>query len=350
MRKAERKIGKVYITAIGNTFMVSKEKEEYIKNKLPYEILKRIYFNSRVSLRQFGKELGRSYHVVKSVLEKLEKEYAIKYTLELDEVALGFVPGKIILVKFSERPSIDIIKSELANDPYVQNAYLAEGDFDLLLHVVGLTQQEFGAWQWKFRLKFSKQGATLYVADISRLSIGFLPLSNEVIEKSPVLSKSEKQILMLLNSNSRMKLVEIAKKLKVKDLDRILYIIRKLKSMGIIKKFSALTQNPDKRLLYAYTVYVNPTEEHGRFVSEFLKNISNNQEGGIVNEYNLILDAQGFFDGLFICVFKDGEALAKRGPDLLKALWSKENPVIKKAILTGIIVGELPFHLEEIKI
>ena len=330
--------------------MVSKEKEEYIKNKLPYEILKRIYFNSRISLRQFGKELGISYHVVKSVLEKLEKEYAIKYTLELDEVALGFLPGKIILVKFSERPSIEIIKSELANDPYVQNAYLAEGDFDLLLHVVGLSQREFGAWQWKFRLKFSKQGATLYVADISRLIIGFLPLRNEVIEKSPVLSKSEKQILMLLNSNSRMKLVEIAKKLKVKDLDRILYIIRKLKSMGIIKKFSALTQNPDKRLFYAYTAYVNPTEEHGKLKIEFFKGITSGLDTEIISEYNMVLDAQGFFDIIFICAFKDGEALAKRGPDLLKALWSKENPVIKKAILTGIIVGEWPFHLEEIKI
>jgi len=343
-------MAKFILNKIENTFMVSKEKEEYIKNKLPYEILKRIYFNSRLSLRQFGKELDVSYHVVKSVLEKLEKEYVIKYTLELDEVALGFVPGKIILVKFSERPSIDIIKGELANDPYVQNAYLAEGDFDLLLHVVGLSQTEFGAWQWRFRLKFSKQGATLYVADISKNIIGFLPLRNEVIEKSTRLSKSEKQILMLLNSNSRIKLVEIAKRLKVKDLDRILYIIRKLKSMGIIKKFSALTQNPDKRLFYAYTVYVNPTEEHEKLGFEFLKDISKSPEGEIVNEYNIALNTQGFFDSLFICVFKDGEALAKRGPDLLKALWSKENPVIKKAILTGIIVGEWPLHLEEIKI
>jgi DNA-binding Lrp family transcriptional regulator len=330
--------------------MTSKEKEEYIKNKLPYEILKKIYFNSRISLRKFGRELGISYHVVKSVLKKLEEEYEIKYTLELDEAALGFVPGKIVLVKFGDKPSIDIIKGALVNDPYVQDAYLAEGDFDLLLYVVGLTQQEFGAWQWRFRLKFSRQDAVLYVADNSRTNVGFFPLRNEVIEKSPVLSKSEKQILMLLNSNSRIKLVEIAKKLKVKDLDRVLYIIKKLKKMGIIKRFSALTQNPDKKLFYAYTAYVNPTEEHTKLRIEFSKNILSNLDSEIVNEYNVILDAQGSFDSLFICAFSDGEALAKRGSDLLKNLWSKENPIIKKAILTGIIVGEWPFHLEEIKV
>ena len=59
--------------------MAQKEKEEYIRSKLPYEILKRIYKDSRISLRRMGEELGISYHVIKSVLKKLEEEYNIAY-------------------------------------------------------------------------------------------------------------------------------------------------------------------------------------------------------------------------------------------------------------------------------
>ena len=327
--------------------MAQKEKEEYIRSKLPYEILKRIYKDSRISLRRMGEELGISYHVIKSVLKKLEEEYNIAYTLELDEEKLGFAPAKIVLIKFGEKPNIEIIKNELANDPYVQNAYLAEGDFDLFLHVVGLSQQEFGAWQWKLRVKFNKYNPVVNVADISQKVIGFLPLRSEVIEKSTALSKPEKQILTILNENSRIKLIEIARKLKVKDLDRILYIIKKLKSMGIIKRFSALTQNPDKRLFYAFSTYVSPTEKHGEYVEEFYSKVLKNEENDMISDYNVIMVMHGFGDIFFICAFKDGEALAKKGPELLKNLWAIENPIIKKAVLTGIIVGKWPFHLED---
>ncbi|MGC8662374.1 MAG: hypothetical protein ACP5RT_01150 [Candidatus Micrarchaeia archaeon] len=327
--------------------MVSIEKREYIKNKLPYDILKRIYKGSRVSLRKMGGELGISYHVIKSALKNVEEKYNIAYTLELDEEKLGFAPAKIVLIKFGEKPNIEIIKNELASDSYVQNAYLAEGDFDLFLHVVGLSQQEFGAWQWKLRVKFNKYNPVMNVADISRNKIGFLPLRSEVIEKSTVLSKPEKQILIMLNENSRMKLIEIARKLKVKDLDRILYIIKKLRSMGIIKRFSALTQNPDKRLFYAFSAYVSPTEKHNKYVEEFYSKVLKNEDNDVVSDYNLIVTAQGFADEFIVCTFKDGEALAKKGPELLKNLWAIENPIIKKAVLTGIMVGKWPFHLED---
>ncbi|MGB9732605.1 MAG: hypothetical protein ACPLYE_01800 [Candidatus Micrarchaeales archaeon] len=327
--------------------MAQKEKEEYIRSKLPYEILKRIYKDSRISLRRMGEELGISYHVIKSVLRKLEEEYNIVYTLELDEEKLGFAPAKIVLIKFNEKPNIEIIKNELANDPYVQNAYLAEGDFDLFLHVVGLSQKEFGVWQWKFRVKFNKYNPVLNVADISRNTVGFLPLRSEIIEKSPILSKPERQILAILNENSRIKLIEIARKLKVKDLDRILYIIKKLRGMGIIKRFSALTQNPDKRLFYAFSVYVSPTEKHGEYIKNFYSQVLKNEENNVISDYNVIISTHGFGDGFYICAFKDGEALAKKGPELLKNLWVIENPIIKKSVLTGIMVGKWPFHLED---
>ncbi|MGC9205262.1 MAG: hypothetical protein ACP5FN_03245 [Candidatus Micrarchaeia archaeon] len=329
--------------------MPSRETQEYIKNQLPYEILKRVYKNSRLSLRALGRELNISYHVVKTVLNKLEDKYNLAYTLDLDEVKLGFAKAKIVIIKFSERPGIDAIKKELVNDPYVQNAYLVEGDFDLMLHIVGLSTEEFGVWQWLFRLKFNNFKVKLEVADISRNYVGFLPLRSELLLKSPVLSHSEKQILVQLNNNSKEKLSEIARKLKVKDLDRLLYIIRKLKNNGIIKSFSALTQNPDKTLFYVFSVYVNPSEQHSALVKKFNEEIFK-EENNIVSTYSFMSSMQGFCDGIYLCVFKDGEELAKKGPDLIKSLWSAEDPIIKKGVITGILVGKWPFHLEEMKI
>ncbi|MFP3215637.1 MAG: Lrp/AsnC family transcriptional regulator, partial [Candidatus Micrarchaeota archaeon] len=75
---------------------------------------------------------------------------------------------------------------------------------------------------------------------------GFMPLRNKAIMNSPNLSEFEKKVLTILNENSREKISEIAKKVKVKDLDKVIYVIKKLKERGIIKKFTAITTKPSK--------------------------------------------------------------------------------------------------------
>ncbi len=319
--------------------------QNYVKNDLPYALLMSLYEDSRASLRGLGKRFKISYHVINSVLEELEDKYDIKYTLELDETRLGFVEGKIITIKFGIKPGIDFIKERIRKDFFIQDAYLAEGDFDLLLYVVGVEPKDFQKWQWTLRMGLSKYKPALKFSNVSSRIMGFFPIKSSLIKESEELSKGERAVLMLLNDNSRMRLSDIAKRLKMSP-DKVVYLIKKLKEMGAIKRFTALTQNPDKRILYAYGAYMIPTEEHIELAITMAKEIVNEDLHETVNDYAVTADMNGNYDFFAVCAFKNGETLSRRGAEFAREVWLREDPVIDKALLTDIIVGKWPFHLE----
>ncbi|MDE1828178.1 MAG: Lrp/AsnC family transcriptional regulator [Candidatus Micrarchaeota archaeon] len=326
-----------------------RETQEYVKSGLPYDILREIYKDSRVSLQELGRRFNISYHNIAAALKELEKRYDIEYTLELDEAALGFTEGRIITIKFENpAPSIDFLRERFTKDIFVQDAYLATGDFDLLLYVVGITSKDFKAWEWRLRMDLGEYRPVFKSSIMDEKSIGFLALRSELIKESPILSNSEKKVLMLLNNNSRARLKEICEKCKIKNPMHVVYILRKLKEKGIIKKFSALTQKPDKKIISAYGLRLIPTKEHHhKFFINFAKELLNETASEITNDYCFIADVTGAYDGMYLCTFEDGERLSKRGPDLIQRLWAVESPRIDRAMLTYLIIGKWPFHLEE---
>jgi DNA-binding Lrp family transcriptional regulator len=333
-----------YNFEIGN-MPASRQTQEYIEKELPYKVLMSLYENSRTSLRELGNEFDISYHAVSKVLERCEEEYKLAYTLELSEKALGFSEGRVIAIKFETLPEIDFLRDRLSNDIFVQNAYMASGDFDLLLYVVGLTSNDFVKWQFNLRVDFSEFKPTFKFSTVDAYMLGFFPMRNELLDQSSVLSSSEKRILGLLNSDSRMKLSEIVEKSKSTQM-HVIYTIKKLKERGIIRRFSALTQNPDKKVFFAYTLANTPGKNHGALLSSFLDELTNEDFHEITNDYSLIINGVGSYDSIYMCDFYDGTVLAKKGSDLLQKLWAPENPKIEKAILTGVLVGLWPFHLE----
>lgn len=322
-----------------------RETQKYIEDELPYRILGDVYENSRSTLKEMGRKLNISYQVVGRLLKKLEEQYSIVYTLDLDEQALGFSEGKVMTIKFEKAPNIDLLKEKFGKDIFVQDAYLATGDFDLLIYVVGLTSKDFQAWQFSLRQEFSEYSPTVKVSDVNYQQIGFFPIRSELIHESTVLNDVEKRILMTLNENSRIKLKDLVRKSSTTQM-RAIYAMQKMKENGIIKSFSALTQNPDKTLFVCYTLVITPIKEHTKLFLEFAKEIVSEEFRETVNDYAFWSDCQGSIDALVLCSFANGETMAKRGPNLVERLWVTESPKIEKAILTGVIVGKWPFHRE----
>ena len=203
--------------------------QEYVKNELPYEILMSLYKNSRASLRELGRDLGISYHTINTTLKELEKKYKIEYTLEIDASRLGFTESRIITIKFGTMPDINYLKTRITKDIFIQNAYLAEGEFDLLLHIVGIGEKDFQSWQWSLRMDLSNYKPSFKFCTVSDWMVGFLPLREELIRQTSVLSKTEINVLVLLNLDSRIRIKEISKKLRLPP-SRIVYIIKKLRN------------------------------------------------------------------------------------------------------------------------
>jgi len=322
------------------------EKQAYVKNELPYELLKALYNNSRLSLRELAAQHGVSHHVVSYMLKRLEREYGIVYTLDLDENKMGFANGRIVTIKFKNKPDIEIIKEKLINDPFVQDLYLADGDFDLIMYVSGITEEEFKVWQWHFRQYFNKYMPLLRTSTLTAKYAGFMSLRNKAIMNSPNLSEFEKKVLAILNENSREKISEIAKKVKVKDLDKVIYVIKKLKERGIIKRFTAITTKPGKGIVQAFGTVVNPSNNHLNYVINFYNEVVNEEKHQLASDYILITDTLGYFDGFNIASFDRGEDAEKRGAEMYKKIFADEILLLEKGIITDTLAGYLPLHID----
>ncbi|MDE1854740.1 MAG: Lrp/AsnC family transcriptional regulator [Candidatus Micrarchaeota archaeon] len=324
----------------------SRESKEYVEKELPYKLLLEMYKDSRRSLKELGRGLHISYHTVSKTLSQLEEKYKLNYTLDIDTGKLGFSEGRIITIKFNERPSVELLKQRFQKDVFVQDAYLAEGDFDLLLYVIGLSSKEFVSWQWKLRIELRKYEPSFKTSTADQNIIGFLPIKNALIEASENLSDTEKKVLCALNDNSRIKLKELVQKSKTTQM-RVIYVLKKFKTEGVIKKFAALTQNPSKRIFLAYTAYLNPGGNHDKLMFSFGEELLKENKQEVTSDYVLVIDAVGAHDLLYVCTFENGEKLSERGPDLLKTILTDESPKIEKAILTDVITGKWPFHLDD---
>lgn len=323
----------------------SKKTQEFVAKELPYKLLMYLYNDSRAPLKELGRQFNISYHTVSEVLKKYEEKYKIAYTLELNEQALGFTEGRVIAIKFATMPSIDVLKERFQKDIFVQDAYLGSGDFDLLLYVVGLTNRDFNIWQFKFRVDFSEYKPNVKISTLNYYTIGFFPLRNELLGESTMLNENEKKVLLLLNENSRIKLAELVKRSKLTQM-RVIYIMKKLKEKGIIKKYTTLMQQADKRLFVAYSCIHTPTKWHNKLLLNFFEEMTKEDLHEVTNDYGLMCDANGFCDLFFMCAFENGEVAAKRGPEILKTLWKDEDAKVEKLILTSLLVGKWPFHLE----
>ena len=324
----------------------TKESRKYVDKELPYRLLAEIHKDSRRSMKELGRSLGISHHTVSRTLEKLEEKYGLAYTLDFDPGKLGFSEGRIITIKFEERPGLDFLKQRFEKDIFVQDVYSAEGDFDLLLYVIGLTPTEFAAWQWKLRIDLKKYKPLLKISTADNFVIGFLPLRNQLIEMSDKLSGVEKKILTELNENSRIKLNELIKRSKTTQM-KVIYAMKKFKKEGIIKKYTALVQNPTKRIFLAFTILFSPNENHSKLRSVFLKELVKEDLHSATSDYSVILDTVGAYDSIYICTFDSGEGLSRIGPDMQKSVFSDEAPKIDRAVLTGVITGKWPFHLDD---
>ncbi len=319
---------------------------KFIREEVPYQILVRIAKNSRITIRELSREIGVSHFTISKVLKELEARYHIYYTVELDEVALGFSEGRLITVKFENTPTREFLYNKFRRDVFVQDAYLGTGDFDLLLYVVGLTSKDFQTWQFKLRMDLSDYVPIFKTSTINEYIVGFLPLKNELIELSPILNKTEKAVLKAVNENSRIKLKELVNKAKTTQM-RAIYILEKLEQKKIIRKFAALTQETDKKIILAYGATLTPVKNHQELALNLAKEFTTESFNGATSDYVLDVNINGTYDVFSMCTFKNGEEMSKRGAELVQTMWKTEKPKIDRAILTDIIVGKWPSHLEE---
>lgn len=127
---------------------------------------------------------------------------------------------------------------------------------------------------------------------------------------------------------------------------KVIYKIKKLQELGIIKSFTTCVQNPDKRLFVFYGGIIIPNEfHHPTLLLNFLKKIINEEDKrDTTTDYSVVCDGSGQLDFIYFCNFKDGSTCVNRGPEFIKKAWEGEDPIIDQCILTDLIIGKWPFN------
>ena len=81
-------------------------------------------------------------------------------------------------------PDLNYLRKRLSEDLVVQDAYLAMGDFDLVIYAVGLTLTGYMSWQFRLKQDLSQYEPSVKTITPGDFSAGFFPLRNGLIKRA----------------------------------------------------------------------------------------------------------------------------------------------------------------------
>ncbi len=199
--------------------------------------------NSRLSVTEMAKQLGVSRKTVENRIREAEKELGIKYTLELDEAALGLDNPHLILIKFMEKPDYGKIKEILERSHIPQLAVMIDGTYDMFVYANAEDPNEYVYWDKTTQVLLSDYKAQWQPSDLAFRHLGFVPIRSVLIERLKI-PEVYKDILLLLNENSRMSFKEMATKLGMKS-NTLAYNFKKLLGSGYVKRFTIVIERQE---------------------------------------------------------------------------------------------------------
>jgi|GEM_PF-2472866 len=206
-------------------------------DKVDLLVLKEIESNSRAYLKDIAERAGVSIQTISKRLERLERKLKLRYTVELKLDALGMQSEHLIRVKFPSgmAPDADVVKRAVSS-PFVQLACRMKGDFDLFLWAVAPNARVFSSViEPGIREELNEYIEDWIAHPIVSHRAGFLPISEDLIKEFKI-RESRKEVLRILNSNSRIPIMKLAEQLGVTEPTAEYHL---KKAQPFIKRFTA---------------------------------------------------------------------------------------------------------------
>ncbi len=152
-------------------------------NRADINLLKALSMNSRLTFKRISEITGISIHALEYRIERLERIWGIKYTLELNMNNLGF-SEYMILAKFTRsKPDFERIKKALERNPMIQLALATKGIYDLVIFCVAENNNAVAEVLDNIRNSeiLNKIEAEWYITPIA-VDYGFIPLKKEFFD------------------------------------------------------------------------------------------------------------------------------------------------------------------------
>ena len=293
--------------------------------------------DSRMELTEIAELAGCSRETVRAKLKRLEKDYGLWYTVELDEEKINLPFRYIIAARLRREPSEKEVRELLVNSSVPQFAATCSGEFDLLVYAATGIHLDYLRWEYDARRAFGEDLISWKASNAVFKRFGFIPLKEATL-RALDLPAIESKVLAALYQNSRISLRKLAVKTGC-TLMQARYAYEKLVKSGVIKRFTAVMRKPPMKSHVPCLLFQTFGKTHEEHSGEARKLIFRNYESELENRDCIVLETAGAADG-FDCIAAADKRAAygsvKEMEQVYKGSLRTESAEITK-VLTGII-------------
>jgi DNA-binding Lrp family transcriptional regulator len=313
-------------------------------------ILRELSKDSRISLSSIAKLTGCSYVTVGKIINKLTEKFDIKFVLELDLTKLGFLQRHLLMVKFSRKPPEEWLEAIFKRDKNVHAAYLADGQFDLVIFAAESNPINYALWESVLKQELSDYGAVLSSSDLAYFSFGYMAVDHSFIDDITVpMKKNEKLLLNLLNENSRISYSELARQLKLTE-PTIRYKTFNLVKKGIIRRFTIAVQKPPQEYTIGFFERWASTRKFEERAALSRKYRMDFDQGiPILTTFQMSAPLTGSYGNFIMGLFDNKKDALENSIEKQKEIYRAENYEVKYAKIIRPLKGIFPFRNLDIR-
>jgi DNA-binding Lrp family transcriptional regulator len=301
--------------------------------------------NSRTTITAITKKFGCSRVTASKIISKVEKQFGIRYTLEINEDKLAPSERHIMLLKFKKSPAPKSLEAFFKNDINTEAAYLANNNRSLVIFSRTRDPSAYLAWEQKLSNSLFKYKPIIRHSEVIKSNFGFFPLSNnfvDYISKDVKITQKDKAILSLLNQDSRINYNELSRKTGLNE-DTIHYRVYRLQKKGIIKRFTIAVQNPPLTHIGAYFAdysYGSHPDKYDEFATQIS---SQDKKDSPLSSLQVAALTRGSYRFFLMGAFKDKKEATQKFVQKHKKTFGAD-AAIYSADNIKVIKGILPFR------
>ncbi len=306
------------------------------------KIIRFLSEDARISVSDLSKKVGVSRVTAIKKLKHVEKTFDIRYTLELNEAKLGIDNPHLVMIKFGKKPDYDKIAEILAKSYVPQVAVATKGDYDMIIYAVTPISREYANWDKAMQIALSKYGATWQSSWAVHKQLGYFPVRNELIDQLAIKEKY-KNLLKVLNENSRATFQEISKKLGI-HFNTVAYTFEKMIKSGYIER-ATISMAPPKGIVFmSFFSKYSPREGYEESSALARKAFLNDDRFSLVSRYLVCAPLVGSYDFFTLGAFDSYDSALKHDINYHKSVLEKHKVEVKFAYLDKVILGRLPIR------
>lgn len=317
-------------------------------------ILKTLSEDSRSSITKLAKVSESSRVTIVRAIDRLSKQLDLRFTLEIDADKLGLNERYLVAVKLSVKPNIGELETFFKTDKFSQSVYLVSGKFDLLIYVVANSAVNYIKWETHLAEYLSQYGATIMSSRHVFTHFGFIPMNEsftDYIEDNNKLDKIDKNMLEILNRNSRVNYHELGQLLNISEATARYRLFRLIKK-EIITRFTIAAQKPnDNYNILAYFINYIFTKTTSSVAFSYARNsyMDDDNDSPMFNTFQLIFPITGRFRSFGMVLCKDRKTAFEKAVSRHKRIFKNERAKIIYGEIIKPIKGIFPFRNLDIR-